>query len=311
MQGSVGTDDGECEDRGKVLGSFGLDYGMADTAVDDAHLSEAPTLERTARDGFRVASAALVCASAVLLFAVHVRPWGYVPLIAGVVLAWTVDRLLARHLALIALGQIIISTISLKADLSNAGIARFAAALGLAVVVPYVVSRFVFRERVIRFPMRGGWPWTRAQWAYIVVVIVAGYLILPYYFIGSGVYRNWPEVTGANEIGRLFVGVNAVGIWDELFFVATVFALLQRHFPVWLANLLQAVVFVSFLWELGYREWGPVLTVPFALIQGWIFSWAKSLPYVITVHLLFDAVVFGVLVHAHHPELFNVFITAP
>lgn len=289
---------------------------MADTAVDDAHpsdahLSEAPTLERTARDGFRVASAVLVCTAAVLLFAVHVRPWGYVPLIAGVVLAWTVDRLLARHLALIALGQIIISTISLKADLSNAGIARFAAALGLAVVVPYVISRFVFRERVIRFPMRGGWPWTRAQWGYIVVVIVAGYLILPYYFIGSGVYRNWPEVTGANEIGRLFVGVNAVGIWDELFFVATVFALLQRHFPVWLANLLQAVVFVSFLWELGYREWGPVLTVPFALIQGWIFSWAKSLPYVITVHLLFDAVVFGVLVHAHHPELFNVFVTAP
>lgn len=284
---------------------------MADTALDNAPPMQAPPLERTARDAFRVTAAALVCAAAVLLFAVHVRPWGYVPLVAGVALAWMVDRLLARHLALIALGQIIISTISLKADLSNAGIARFAAALGLAVVVPYALSRWAFRERVIRFPMRGGWPWTKAQWGYIAVVIVAGYLILPYYFIGSGVYRNWPEVTGANEIGRLFVGVNAVGIWDELFFVATVFALLQRHFPVWLANILQAVVFVSFLWELGYREWGPVLTVPFALIQGWIYSWAKSLPYVITVHLLFDAVVFGVLVHAHHPDLFNVFITAP
>ncbi|MCB2412018.1 CPBP family intramembrane metalloprotease [Demequina sp. TTPB684] len=284
---------------------------MADTAVDHAHHIEAPSLSATARDGLRVSAAALVCGAAVLLFAVHVRPWGYVPLLAGVALAWMVDRFLARDLTLIAVGQIIISTISLKADLSNAGIARFAAALGLAVLVPYALSRWVLRDHAIRFPMRGGWPWTRAQWAYIAVVVVAGYLILPYYFIGSGVYQNWPEVTGAQEIGRLFVGVNAVGIWDELFFVATVFTLLLRHFPVWLANGLQAIVFVSFLWELGYREWGPVLTVPFALIQGWIFSWARSLPYVVTVHLLFDAVVFGVLVHAHHPDLLDIFVTAP
>ena len=102
-----------------------------------------------------------------------------------------------------------------------------------------------------------------------------------------------------------------MGIWDELFFICTVFALLRRHFPLWTANGLQAIVFVSFLWELGYREWGPLLTIPFALVQGWIFSWSKSLAYVVTVHLLFDAVVFMVLVHAHNPHLFNFFVTAP
>ena len=90
-----------------------------------------------------------------------------------------------------------------------------------------------------------------------------------------------------------------------------VFALLRRHFPDWLANGLQAIVFVSFLWELGYRAWGPALTIPFALIQGWIFVRTRSLSYVVTVHLLFDAVVFAVLVHAHNPELFAIFPTAP
>ncbi len=113
-------------------------------------------------------------------------------------------------------------------------------------------------------------------------------------------------------IARLFVGVGAVGIWDELFFICTVFALLRRHLPDAAANLLQAVVFVSFLWELGYRAWGPVLTIPFALLQAVIFLKTRSLGYVVTVHLLIDAVVFAVLVHAHSPGLWDaVFLVAP
>ncbi len=83
----------------------------------------------------------------------------------------------------------------------------------------------------------------------------AGWLILPFYFITSGVYMNWPVVDTPDLIARLFVGVGAVGIWDELFFICTVFALLRRHFPDWQANILQAIVFVSFLWELGYQAW--------------------------------------------------------
>ena len=73
------------------------------------------------------------------------------------------------------------------------------------------------------------------------------------------------------------------------------------------ANLLQATIFVSFLWELGYQAWGPLLTIPFALIQAVIFSWTKQLLYVVAVHLLFDAIVFLVIVHAHHPEALPIF----
>lgn len=86
------------------------------------------------------------------------------------------------------------------------------------------------------------------------------------------------------------------------------FALLRRHLPDAAANVLQAAVFVSFLWELGYRAWGPVLTIPFALLQGWIFVRTHSLAYVVTVHLLFDAVVFAVLVHAHNPGMLPIFL---
>ncbi|PZR53086.1 CPBP family intramembrane metalloprotease [Xylanimonas oleitrophica] len=264
-----------------------------------------------AHDVLRLTAAALVSLSAVLLFAVHVRPLAYVPLVAGVALGLLLDRALGRDLLLIGGALAIISAIPLEADLSDAGIARFAVALSLAVLVPWAVSRYVYRDDAVRFPVLTGKRWTSGQWVYLVVVVVVGYLVLPWYFLGSGAYLNWPPLEGSQDIARLFVGVNAVGIWDELFFICTCFALLRRHFGLQVANVLQAVIFVSFLWELGYREWGPLLTVPFALVQGWIFARYKSLSYVVTVHLLFDAVVFGVLVHGHHPELFDVFVTAP
>jgi membrane protease YdiL (CAAX protease family) len=263
-----------------------------------------------------IAPAVLVCAAAPAFFVLEI-PWlGWVLLALGIGAAWLVERgrviasepSLTRDLSLIAIGLLIVSIIPLAAELDNLAMLRFTLALGGAVVVPYVISRFVYRDRAISFPWRTRKRWGRLQWGWLVAVLVLGWLILPFYFITSGVYQNWPVVDSPELIARLFVGVGAVGIWDELFFICTVFALLRRHFPDMVANVLQAIVFVSFLWELGYREWGPLLTIPFALLQGFIFLRTHSLAYVVTVHLLFDAVVFAVLVHAHNPGLLPIFL---
>lgn len=294
------------------------------------------TERRTSASWPAIVPALFVCAAAPAFFVAQI-PWlGWVLLALGVGGAWLVERRraapadiatsggsrgesaralegdrqpsLTRDLTLIALGMLIVSIIPLAAELDNLAMLRFTLALGGAVAVPYLVSRFVFRDRAIGFPWRAHRRWGRLQWGWLVAVLVLGWLILPFYFITSGVYQNWPVVDSPDLIARLFVGVGAVGIWDELFFICTVFALLRRHFPDALANVLQAIVFVSFLWELGYREWGPLLTIPFALLQGFIFMRTHSLAYVVTVHLLFDAVVFAVLVHAHNPGLLPIFL---
>ncbi len=280
-------------------------------------------------------AALLVCAAAPAFFVLEI-PWlGWTLLAAGIAVAALIERgrhpedqvvsvgsrrestraiglhrppSLTRDLSLIAIGLLIVSIIPLAAELDNLAMLRFTLALGGAVAVPYLISRFVYRDRAISFPWRTHKRWGRLQWGWLVAVLVLGWLILPFYFITSGVYQNWPVVHTPDLIARLFVGVGAVGIWDELFFICTVFALLRRHFPDLVANLLQAIVFVSFLWELGYREWGPLLTIPFALLQGYIFLRTHSLAYVVTVHLLFDAVVFAVLVHAHNPGLLAIFL---
>jgi len=257
--------------------------------------------------------ALLVCLAAPALFVVQI-PWlGWLLLATGLAGAALIERRavaasgpsLTRDLSLIAVGMLIVSLIDLKAELDNVAMVRFTLALGGAVIVPYVLSRWVYRDRAISFPWRGGRRWSRWQWAWLGGVLFLGWLLLPFYFLTSGVYQNWPVVDSPDMIARLFVGVGAVGIWDELFFICTCFVLLRRHFADGAANVLQAIVFVSFLWELGYQAWGPVLTIPFALVQAMIFLRTRSLGYVVAVHLLFDAVVFAVLVHAHNPGMLD------
>jgi len=247
-------------------------------------------------------------ASGVLLFGVENDLAGYSMLATSLVTAAVFDRVFLRHLALVAAGMVIISLVPLNADLSITHMTLMGGALALAVLVPWLVSRFIHRESIITFPVNTGRKWPLSAKLYLLAVVALGYLILPGYLITTGVYQNWPDASDPTIFWRLFLGVNAVGIWDELFFICTTFTLLRQHFPDWLANILQAVIFSSFLWEIGYMAWGPMLTFPFALLQGYTFKLTKSFTYVVSVHLLFDFVLFLALVHAHNRDWLPIFL---
>ena len=267
-----------------------------------AELSEAPP-----NASRKLVPAGLLSVSAFFLFALQEPLVGYLLLAGALTLALIIERALAKDLLLIGIGVGIVSLSSVEADVSWAAFLRIGITLALAVSVPFVIDRFVYRRTVVQFPWRSHQKKTKGELVYLLAVPLLGWALLPFYFIRSGAYLNWPQITDGSELARFFVGVNAVGTWDELFFVCTCFALLRRHFPVWQANLLQTVIFVSFLWELGYRVWGPVLTIPFALVQGYLFSRTRSLGYVLIVHLLFDAIVFLAIVHSHNRDWLPIF----
>lgn len=277
--------------------------------------NQAPALEtpRLGLLGWEACATALIAASAIVLFGIgttfeQVRAFGYLPMAVGLVVAWSANRAFARDLSVITGCLALISAISVEADISWTNIARMGAVLTTVVIGPWLVTRYWFKDRTIVFPLRRGQPWSRLEWGWLAFVVVVAWAVLPQYFLRTGVYLNWPPLTDWSEIIRLFFGVNAVGIWDELFFICTVFALLRKHFSFWTANVFTSIIFVSFLWELGYRSIGPLLTIPFALVQAFIFTRTKSLPYTVTVHLLFDALVFLTIVHAHHPQALPIFI---
>ena len=271
-------------------------------------LADAPPF---AGSGWKLVPAIGVALSAFVLFGLHATPIQHVvgvPLLAvSLIAAMLIDRELGKDLVLVGIGIGVVATTSVEADVSWGSFIRIGVVLALAVALPLLVDRLVYRRRVIRFPWRGDGKLTRLEVGYLIAVPLLGYLILPFYFIRSGAYLNWPPLEDGGEVARFFVGVNAVGTWDELFFICTVLVLLRRHFPFWHANVLTAVIFVSFLWELGYRAWGPLLTIPFALLQGYLFAKTRSLGYVLAVHLLFDALVFLAIVHARNPEWAPIF----
>jgi hypothetical protein len=260
------------------------------------------------RPSLNVIPAALVSASGFLLFARQDRISGFLLLAAALVLAAMLSRRLVIDLALIGVGLTAMSLVPITTDISTGHMAVMGTAMILAVGIPYAVSRFITKDHAIRFPVRTGQPWTRAEKWYLPAVLVIGYALMPVYMIRTGVYTNWPAVSDPEGIARLFLGTNVLGIWDELFFICTAFTLFRRHLPDWQANLLQAVLFTSFLWELGFHSWAPFFIFPFALLQARLFTITKSLSYIVSVHLLFDFVLFLVLIHAHNREWIHIFL---
>lgn len=272
--------------------------------------NRAPAAGTSVRNGLslKLIPSALVSISGFVLYVLEQKLPGYGLLALALVLAGFIDRALLRDLALIALGLVAISLVPITTDISTGHMVVMGTAMIIAVGVPYAVSRWVFKEHAVRFPVLTGHPWTRAEKWYLAAVVLMGYALLPAYMVNTGVYSNWPAVSDPEGIFRLFLGTNALGIWDELFFICTVFALLRRHLPLAQANVLQAVLFTSFLWELGFHAWAPVFIFPFAMLQAFIFTRTKSLSYIVAVHLLFDFVLFLVLLHAHNRAWIDIFV---
>ena len=181
--------------------------------------------------------------------------------------------------------------------------------LSLAVIFPYLASRYVYQDHVIRFRFRAKNVWTKKSIGYILIAVPLVYLLLPFLLRDTGSYLNWAVEPGAGNLTRLFIGTNALGIWDELFFINTVFVLLLQHVRFPIANLVQSILFTSFLYELGFQGYMIILIFLFALLQGYIFKKTESLLYVITIHLLFDLILYLALIYLHHPTWFPFFIT--
>lgn len=255
----------------------------------------------------------LLCMSAPPLLAIpSLKPYGWLLLGTASLLALVkVQSQFGRDMLVLAGSLLLLGIVPISTDVSFTHMFVMGGVLVATVLLPYLITTYAFHEKVITFPLGMGRRWTKREIAYIGFAGAAAYLIMPFYLANTGSYLNWSVTLDPSHIVRLFIGTNALGIWDEVFFVGVCLALLRKHIPFWFANTAQAFLWTTFLYELGFRGWGTVVVFFFALSQGYIFRRSKSFLYIIAVHLTIDFVLFLTLIHLHHPEYLRIFITSP
>lgn len=150
----------------------------------------------------------------------------------------------------------------------------------------------------------------RLRWRDLVYVAVSfplamGILHLWFFRINPWLPTHWalPAVPVPEETRRLILGINLVGIWDELFFVNTVYGILRSLFPQKLANVAQAVVYTSVLYTMAFTGIGPLVVGLFALTQGAMYEGSRSLLWVLIVHLIADVFLVAAILHYYYPGM--------
>lgn len=261
------------------------------------------------RKRFGYLSILLLLVATVALIGLQVKLAGFLLLGAGMLSLLACEREFRRNILLVYLSVALLGITPINTSTDFPHIVMMGLPLLMTATVPYLVTKHIYKNNAVQFPFHHGRKWYRTEVLYIFITAGLAYLILPFMLRGTGSFHNWDIELGTWNLAVSYIGLNAVGIWDELFFVSTVLGIFRRHLPFWAANLAQAVIFTSFLYTLGFQGWSFVFVYLFALSQGYIFKKTDSLLYVLTIHLTLDLVLHLTLVYLHHPTWLPIFIT--
>lgn len=251
----------------------------------------------------------LLCLATVVLIALQVKLLGFLLLATGVASLWFCRKDFGKNVALIYATVALLGLTPINTDTAWPHSLIMGSALFLTVFVPYLVTRRVYKNNLVRFPFGHDREWKKKEIAYVFFTAAVTYLLLPFMLRETGSYHNWDIQPGTWNLAVSYIGLNAVALWDELFFISVVLGILRKFMPFWAANLAQAVIFTSFLYTLGFQGWSPIFVYIFALSQGYIFKKTDSLLYVLTIHLTLDLVLHLTLVYLHYPDWLPFFIT--
>ena len=218
--------------------------------------------------------------------------------------AWsTKDRKMRRNFSLLLGCVAVLSFAPINTDLSTEHFIKIGTAFLIVVLGPYLYMKLKAPGEVDW----GFWPrgFSKRDTIYTIISIPLAWGIIWLYFfhLTPDLATNWPMPAERDPdmVRRLVIGINCVGIWDELFFINTVFVLLRGIYPLWMANLGQAVVYTSVLYTMAFTGWGPVIVYLFALTQGIMYERSGVLIYVLVVHLIVDVFLVLAILHYYYP----------
>jgi len=252
----------------------------------------------------RLAALVAFCASGALLIPLESYVGGGILWLAGAVLTFREpDLAFRRRMGVLLATVAVLAAAPIHTDTSP----RHFIALGIPFLLVILGPALILSRTdpgVIRYrfcPKRFRW----LDIFYLVISIPLAWMAFELYFkvINPDVPTHWalPLVPESGANWRLFAGINGIGIWDEFFFVNTVFVILRSLFPLRLANAAQAVIYTAVLYDMAFTGIGPVLVYLFALTQGFMFEDSENLLYVLVVHVIVDVFLLSAIFNHAYP----------
>ena len=208
-----------------------------------------------------------------------------------------------RNMGLLLFVLLVLGFSPINTDRDTRHMIEVGLAFGAVILVPYLWMRW-------KAPHQLDWAFLprRFWWRDIIYVVISfplawGIIRLYFLTLNPELPTHWPMPPEPTDdaLRRLFFGINAVGIWDELFFINTVYVLLRTLFPARIANPAQAVVYTAVLYHMAFTGWGILIVYLFALTQGAMYERSGVLLWVLIVHLVVDYFLVLAILAYHYP----------
>ena len=260
---------------------------------------------REKQTGFLVVLLPLLSLLATIVLWIPLEQWLLGGISAAVFAASLLKESPSRRLRYLALASaVVVLTIApINTRTDNQHSLTMALFFLAALVLPTLI---LWRQKIITFKLLPNkLDWVDVLYTFLSIPLAWGGFRLYFGVLSPEVPFNWtlPPTPDTEELLRLFLGINAVGIWDELFFVNIGYAVLRTLFPARIANPAQAVLYTAVLYDMAFTGWGPLFVYTLALTQGAMYERSKVLLYVLVVHLIVDYFLFQEIVSAYYPGL--------
>ena len=263
-----------------------------------------PDISKKSSIDFSRLALLLFCVATVLLIPLERFVLGGTFWLAGILTLTRVPASIRFRLGILYGAVACLALAPINTDRSNSHMAQLALWMTVVVLAP---------AALMRWHEPGALEWRllprRLQWLdifYVAISIPLAWGVLKFYLFLANpeLPTHWPMPADFDPEARwrLIAGINAVGVWDELFFVNTVYGILRTLFPKRLANLAQAVVYTAVLYHMAFTGIGPLVVYAFALTQGAMYERSRCLLFVLIVHLIVDAFLVAAILQYHYPR---------
>src|SRR5258706_14028410 len=112
-------------------------------------------------------SAFLLALCAVILVGLQIKPFGWIVYITGILSLFFSSQQFRKDLFLVFISLGLLGLTPITTNISFAHILQMGSLLSLAVAIPYCVSRFIYKDYLVRFKFHHGRSWYKTEVLYI------------------------------------------------------------------------------------------------------------------------------------------------